>query len=236
MSIKIAIFGASGRLGRSIINQMADPFLVSSEPDLYIDASLPPGVPKHLQIALASKRPIVIGVTGLSDEVHTLLFNASHSIPIFYSPNFSLGAALLKKFAAFMAQSFYADADIDLIETHHVQKKDAPSGTALSIANTLRTHGKNPTIHSIRSGQTVGIHELILNTAEEQLSLTHTAHSRSAFARGALSAARFLLQQPPGLYGMDDLLESIKLSKKKEKDGRDVRFAHPRTPTGPTET
>ncbi len=211
MSIKIAIFGESGRLGRSIVNRISDPFIVSPEPDIYIDASLPPGVPKHLETAVASKRPIVIGVTGLSDQVHALMSDASQSIPVFYSPNFSLGSALLKKFAAFMAHSFYADADIDLIETHHVQKKDSPSGTALSIAKALRAQGKNPTIHSIRSGQTVGIHELILNTAEEKISLIHTAHSRDAFARGALAAAAFLIKQTPGLYGMDDLLVNLTL-------------------------
>ena len=162
-------------------------------------------MPKHLEIALAVKRPLVIGVTALPEETHTLIAKASQTIPIFYSPNFSLGIALLKKFAEFMAHSFHPNADIDLIETHHNQKKDAPSGTALSIAEALEEKGKKPTLHSIRSGQTVGIHELIFNTAEEQISLTHTAHSRDAFARGALSAAAFLVKQPPGLYGMEDL-------------------------------
>jgi 4-hydroxy-tetrahydrodipicolinate reductase len=117
-----------------------------------------------------------------------------------------LGVALLKKFAAFMAHSFHEEADIDLIETHHIQKKDSPSGTALEIADVLRTNGRTTTIHSIRSGQIVGKHELIFNTGEEQISIAHTAHSRNAFARGSLAAAAFLLTQPPGLYGMNDLL------------------------------
>lgn len=105
-----------------------------------------------------------------------------------------------------MAQAFHPNADIDLIETHHNQKKDLPSGTALSLEKTLRAKGKTPTIHSIRSGQIVGIHELIFNTTEEKISFTHTSHSRDAFAKGALAAAAFLLKQPPGLYGMDNLL------------------------------
>jgi 4-hydroxy-tetrahydrodipicolinate reductase len=206
MSIKVAIFGASGRLGRSIANLVTDPFLLAEDADLYIDASLPPGVPAHLEIALSAKRPIVIGVTGLSTETHALIAHASKSIPIFYSPNFSLGIALLKKFAEFMAQSFHREANVDLIETHHLEKKDAPSGTALSLAKSLQENGRNPTLHSIRSGAIVGIHELIFNTAEEKISLIHTAHSRDAFARGALAAAAFLLKQSPGLYGMDNLL------------------------------
>jgi 4-hydroxy-tetrahydrodipicolinate reductase len=206
MIIRIAIFGASGRLGRSISNLAIDPFILSPEPNVYIDASQPPAVPKHLETAVASLCPIVIGVTGLSDDVHALITKASQWIPVFYSPNFSLGAALLKKFAEFMARSFHANADIDLIETHHAQKKDAPSGTALAIEKTLRANGKKPKIHSIRSGQIIGVHELIFNTAEEKISFTHTAHSRNAFARGALEAAAFLVKQPPGLYSMDDLL------------------------------
>ena len=206
MPIKVAIFGAHGRLGRSIANRIAHPFVLDSEPDLYIDASLPPAVPKHVLLAVETKRPIVIGVTGLPAETHSLLSDAAQSIPVFYSSNFSLGALLLKKFAAFIAASFHEEANIDLIETHHVQKKDAPSGTALDIASVLQSGGKAPTIHSIRSGQIVGKHELIFNTSEEELSLTHTAHSRDAFARGSFIAASFLLTKPPGLYGMDDLV------------------------------
>ncbi len=211
MSLKVTIFGATGRLGSSISNLAAvDPrfSLHSEEIDVYIDASLPPGVPKHLDIALAAKRPIVIGVTGLGEDVHASFHKAAKTIPILYAPNFSLGVALLQRFAKFAAEAFHANADIDLIETHHVQKKDAPSGTALAIAKNLKSIGKNPTLHSIRSGQTVGKHELILNTAEEQISLTHVAHSRDAFAKGALAAALFLSVRPPGLYGMEDVVNS----------------------------
>ena len=206
MPIKLAVFGATGRLGRSICNQIADPFLLSPDPDLYIDASLPPGVPHHLETAVAAKRPIVIGVTALSDETHTLLAAAAKSIPVFYSPNFSLGIALMKKFAEFISRAFHPEADIDLIETHHTKKKDAPSGTSLSIAKILEENGRKPTLHSIRSGEIIGIHELIFNTAEEQIAFTHTTHSRDAFARGALAAAAFLIRQDPGLYGMEDLM------------------------------
>jgi 4-hydroxy-tetrahydrodipicolinate reductase len=179
---------------------------LDSDPDLYIDASLPPAVPKHLSIAREAKRPIVIGVTGLSEETHALISAASKTIPIFYSSNFSLGIALLKKCAAWIAASFHEDVDIDLIETHHAMKKDAPSGTALDIAKILRAGGRTPHVHSVRLNDTIGKHELIFNTREEQLSLTHTAHSRDAFAKGSLAAAVFLIDKPPGLYGMDDLM------------------------------
>jgi 4-hydroxy-tetrahydrodipicolinate reductase len=203
MTIKVAIFGANGRLGRSISKLVADPW--DPNPDVYIDASLSPGVPNHLEIALKADRPIVIGVTGLPEKTHALMSEAANAIPVFYAPNFSLGIALFRKFAAALGASFHEEADIDLIETHHVQKRDAPSGTALALAAAV---GKKVNIHSIRSGQIVGKHELIFNTAEEQISIVHTSHSRDLFARGALAAARFLLTQPPGLYGMEHLLKN----------------------------
>jgi len=211
MPIKISVFGANGRLGRSIIQQMGQDFTLSGEPDLYIDASLPPGVFSHIETALLLKRPIVIGVTALEEKTEALMADAAKSIPIFYSSNFSLGAALLKKLSQFIATHFHPNADIDLIETHHVEKKDIPSGTAVALEKALRKKGKNPTLHSIRSAQTVGVHELIFNTAEEKISLTHTAHSRDAFGRGALAAATFLIKQPPGLYGMEDLLIDLRI-------------------------
>ena len=99
----------------------------------------------------------------------------------------------------------YFDEEIELIETHHAGKKDAPSGTALMLANTL----KNVKIQSIRSGEVVGEHQLIFRSKEERLTIGHEALTRAAFARGALAAARFLHNKPPGLYGMDDLVEKL---------------------------
>ena len=175
--------------------------------DLYIDVSLAPA--HTVQTVLDLKRPLVIGSTGLSPEDFIQLRNASKTIPLFYTANFSLGMALLCKLTREAARLFHPQADIDLIETHHKQKKDAPSGSALALAAIVQeSHPlhKTPPIHAIRSGKTIGEHELRFNTIEEQLILSHQAHSRDAFASGALAAARFLIGKPAGFYTMDDLL------------------------------
>ena len=143
---------------------------------------------------------MVIGTTGIDvAELKT----ASKSIPIFYAPNFSLGMALLKRAAAEIARSFPSEAHIDLIETHHAGKKDAPSGSALSLAAAVDREVK---IHSLRSGGIIGEHSLQFNTAEERIEIFHQVHTRDAFAKGALEAALFLMGKPAGLYGMDELL------------------------------
>jgi 4-hydroxy-tetrahydrodipicolinate reductase len=174
--------------------------------DVYIDASLPAALQSNLDAALAAKKPIVIAATGLSSSDIVSIQRASLAIPIFHAPNFSLGMALLRKFAEQASALFHTDADIDLIETHHTQKKDSPSGSALLLAKTI---GKPVNIHSIRSGKVVGEHTLIFNTPDERICLTHEAHSRDAFARGALAAARFLSSKPPGIYTMEDLIQLI---------------------------
>lgn len=132
--------------------------------------------------------------------------SAANAIPLFYAPNFSLGMALFRRLCLEAAEKFPA-CTVDLFEAHHAQKKDSPSGSALLLSHDLEQKGKRPSIHSIRSGQIIGEHKLLLNTNEERIELSHTAHSRMAFARGALEAARFLLhQQKPKLYSMDDLV------------------------------
>lgn len=176
---------------------------------LYLDVSTPSALAHNLEQATHHKKPLVVGTTGLSDTDLLLLEKAAQQIPLFYATNFSLGMALLYKLAAEAALRFHTHAEIDLIETHHTEKKDAPSGSSLALAKTVQeAHplSLSPRIHSIRSGQIVGEHELLFNTAEERLLLSHQAHSRDAFARGALAAARFLIPKPPGLYGMEDLL------------------------------
>ncbi|MDE3045872.1 MAG: 4-hydroxy-tetrahydrodipicolinate reductase [Verrucomicrobiota bacterium] len=177
--------------------------------DLYIDASLPKALPDNLQAAIRTKRPLVVGTTGLSPEDRVLLEETAQHIPLFYAANFSLGMALLHKLTRETARLFHPQADIDLIETHHAQKKDAPSGSALALAETIQdSHptGKALHLHSIRSGSLIGEHELRFNSDEEQLILSHRVHTRASFARGALAAARFLIDQPPGLYTMEHLL------------------------------
>lgn len=185
-------------LGLSLTDQL------QTKIDLLIDVSLPEGISERLPLASTHKLPLVIGTTGLSKSDFQLLQQFSSQIPIFYSANFSIGIALLHKFARAMSRFF--PAHVDLIEKHHSQKKDAPSGTALSLAKTVEEASATPVkIHSLRSGQIMGEHTLLFNTSEELLTLTHEVHSRKAFAKGALEAALFLKSQKPSLYGMDDL-------------------------------
>ena len=226
---RTAVFGASGRLGKEIAELMirdarfvAGPWIAhpksrfigqtlfnqvvistkdSHEADLYIDASIAQGFEERLEIALRRKKPIAIGTTGLNASQKALLSEASRTIPLLYTPNFSLGMALLKTLAQDVARKFYPDAAIDLIEMHHAQKKDAPSGSALLLSDAIRNEGhREIAIHSIRSGTIPGTHEILFNTPEESIRLIHSAYSRAAFAKGALQAAHFLLSQPPGLY------------------------------------
>lgn len=199
MSIKIGLIGSEGRMGKTLAALHPVIPVGKKTPRSSIDCDVLIDFSSHQALLenLSAKKPIVIGTTG-----HLTLASieeAAKHVPIFYSSNFSLGAAILHEVAKFISKHF--PADIDLIETHHATKKDAPSGTALHLAKSL----KDPKIHSIRSGTVIGEHTLIFNNAQERLTLSHQVHSRDAFARGALAAAYFLMGKPAGLYSMDDL-------------------------------
>ncbi len=237
--MNIGIFGATGRLGREIGAEIllrkdmkltavlgrsslgvdygvvlgGAPLgvLVEAEakgrlPDLFIDVSLREGLRERLTYG----RPMVIGTTGFSEEERCLLKEAAKNTAIFYSSNFSLGMALLKKMAADLARLFPGEVCIE--ETHHTKKKDAPSGSALSLAEAIeqvRPEIKVP-IASIRLSEVVGEHVLTFRGVEEKLRIAHEACSRRVFAWGALAAAKFIMGKPPGLYGMDELLAEKK--------------------------
>jgi 4-hydroxy-tetrahydrodipicolinate reductase len=238
--MKIALFGASGRMGRAIASAIVrEKDLILTEAivhahssslgkdlgalleqpplgialtmdyqgkaNLIIDMALPCAFPSALETALKHRLPIVIGTTGLSSAQMQKLVDTSTLIPVFYSANFSLGMALFRKLSRIASLQYHPECTADLIEIHHAQKKDAPSGSALMLAKDLEKTNKSLRIHSIRSGKIIGEHTLLFNSEEEQIELSHKVHSRSAFAKGALAAARFLIQQKPGLFGMDDL-------------------------------
>jgi len=214
--LRIGLIGASGRMGRAVTAlatsqtpivpfTSAHPPTPSAPVDVFLDLSLPAALMQNLQTALLAKKPIVVGTTGHAD--FTSLEAAARSIPVFYSANFSLGIALMNWAAAECAKRFPHTASIELIEAHHAEKKDAPSGTALLLARTIeaRRPGKVK-IQSIRSGQVVGNHALHFHSSDERLSLVHETLSRDAFASGALKACRFLALKTPGFYTMSDLL------------------------------
>ncbi|MBI5623198.1 MAG: 4-hydroxy-tetrahydrodipicolinate reductase [Elusimicrobia bacterium] len=158
--------------------------------------------------AAKAKVPAVIGSTGFNTVQSAQLRSASRSIPLLVSPNMSPGVNLLFHLAA-IAASVLADYEISISESHHSMKKDAPSGTALAMAKRVqeaRKSSKEVQTVSQRMGDIIGEHTLTLAGPHERLELTHRAHSRELFARGALEAALWLRGQKPGLYGMRDML------------------------------
>ncbi len=170
--------------------------------------------------------PLVVGTTGFDPEEKRKLEAFSAKIPVLISANFSKAVNLLFRLAGEAAKALGKDADIEIVERHHHFKKDAPSGTALKIADVvgkaIGSHqfvcgrgglvGERPKgeigIHALRTGDNPGEHTVVFGLMGECLELSHRALNRDGFARGAIDAARFLANKPPGLYTMDDLLGS----------------------------
>lgn len=193
--------------------------------DIVIDFSHYSAVPALINSCVAKNLPIVIATTGLTDDTKAMLPVASQIIPVFYSANMSLGINVLIKALQSVAPALENDFNIEIIEKHHNQKKDAPSGTALLLADSINDSLTKPKdylfgragndlenplsqmgIHAIRGGSIPGEHTVIFAGSNEILEFTHTALSRDIFANGALKAAEFLLKQSAGLYSMQDLL------------------------------
>jgi 4-hydroxy-tetrahydrodipicolinate reductase len=207
---------------------ISDPSKFEGVADVIIDFSHPAFLQTLLAFATARKIPAVIATTGLNSAQTEQLKVASAAVPIFSSANMSLGVNLVtelaKKAAAVLGDSF----DIEIVEMHHNQKLDAPSGTALMIADSIssvlqqepqyiydrhsvrRKREKNEIgIHAVRGGTIVGEHEIIFAGKDELITIKHSAMSKQIFATGAVNAALFLCGQKPGLYNMGDLVSSI---------------------------
>ncbi len=191
--------------------------------DVIIDFSHHSVTSELLKFAIERKKPLVIATTGQTEDEIALIHEASRKIPVFFASNYSIGVATLIRLAK-IAASALPDADIEIVETHHNRKIDAPSGTALTLFDAVKSvrtgavaklgrsgHARRERdevgIHSLRLANVVGIHEVFVTTAAEQLVLRHEAYSREVFARGALDAAMFLKDSEPGLYSMSDMLE-----------------------------
>ena len=172
--------------------------------------------------AAKKKLPLILCTTGYTDDELEYIKAASERTAVFRSGNMSVGVALLCSLAK-KAASVFPEADIEIVETHHNHKLDAPSGTALMLAEAIREvrpaaypvtgrsgHAKRTAdeigIHAIRMGNIVGEHEVIIGTPNQTITLKHEAHSRALFAEGALAAAGFLIGKGPGLYAMKDLV------------------------------
>ena len=240
--MKLIINGANGKMGH-IISDMAKS--EGEEIAASVDAMPSEGMYSHLEdfngnadcvidfsnhkaahelVTYCVKRnfPVLIASTGHTPEELELIHNASKKIPVFMSPNMSVGVALLADLAERVTKIF-GSCDIEMIEAHHNQKLDVPSGTALMLAKRIQEarpessfnigrheNGKRPAneigIHSLRYGTEVGTHEIIFSNGLETITLKHDAKNRALFAKGALSAVRWLVKQSAGFYDMKDFL------------------------------
>ncbi len=181
-----------------------------SQGDVLIEFTAPEATVAHAQLAQELRKPMVIGTTGLTPQHQAALAAAARAIPIVVSPNMSLGVNVLFELAQAAAKRLGPSYDVEVIESHHRHKKDAPSGTAKRLAEALAAaRGMPPEkipVHAVRAGDIVGDHTVILAGPSERLELTHRAHHRDVFAQGALRAAQFVATQKPGLYDMSHVL------------------------------
>lgn len=193
--------------------------------DVIIDFSHPSALSGVLKYALSSKTPAVISTTGLNEEQINSLHLASSQIPIFFSANMSLGVSLVSELVKKAASVLGNNFDIEIVEAHHNKKIDAPSGTALMLADSVsqgleyqpvyeyNRHAKREKrtkneigIHAIRGGTIVGEHEVIFAGNDEIITVSHSARSKSVFATGSINAALFLAQKDEGMYSMKELV------------------------------
>ena len=246
--MKILLSGISGHMGREVVKLAqagyrgseltagVDAFADGSEPvptaksfaeacydvDCIVDFSHHSLTHELLDYAVAHKLPVVLATTGQTAEEREYIETASRQIPVFFAANYSLGVALLIELAKKTVQVM-PEAEIEIVEKHHDRKLDAPSGTALAIADAIKGvkenvftvcgrsgQGKRTKeeigIHAIRMGNIVGEHEVIVGTPNQTITLKHEAHSRALFAEGALAAAEFLVCKGPGLYDMSGMI------------------------------
>ncbi len=198
----------------------------TTEKFVLIDFTSPEATLNHLKNAVKIGCPMVIGTTGLNKSQEDDIKEASFKIPVVYSPNMSVGVNLLFKLIQVAAKTLKENYDIEISETHHRFKKDAPSGTAKKIAQIIADelkidydkdtkHGRvgigerKPReigMHCLRAGDIVGEHTILFSTLGERIELTHRAHSRATFALGAIKAAKFAANAEPKLYTMMDVL------------------------------
>jgi len=222
--VGLLVCGAEGRMGSRVCAlAQSDPrFLLRgglskatprSERDfllrscgVVVDFSVPSAALDLARACAAARKALVIGTTGLSEAQAAALARLAKRAPIFLAPNFSPAVALLGALAR-LAAAGLPGYDAAIFEVHHRAKKDAPSGTALRLAQAVKAgSGKTPAIASERVGAVVGEHTVTIAGPFERLELTHRAQSRDLFAQGALDAAAWTARRKPGLYGMDDML------------------------------
>ena len=236
---RLAVLGASGRMGQAVLRLAGEldfevvaqvsagedlASIGRSQPEVVIDFSSPEATRALSVIAADAGAAIVSGTTGLDENSLRCLDAASARVPIFWAPNMSVGVHVLGVLVARAIEMLGPDFDIEITEAHHRRKVDAPSGTALRLAEIAQstrserstiTHGREGRpgartateigMHAIRGGDVIGDHHVHLLGEGERIELVHRASSRDLFARGALRAARFVIGKPPRRYSMSDL-------------------------------
>jgi len=220
--VRALLIGAAGRMGKTVLDLAQNNRKIeiaaqcdlgdSIEPaikncDVAIDFSQADSTDEICRAALKHVKPLVIGTTGHSQQQREKIERTAHSVPIVLASNFSVGVNVLFWLAQKTAELLGPDFDPEIVETHHKMKKDAPSGTAKTLAEILKTvRNSEIQIQSIREGDIVGEHTVIFSGPGERLELTHRATNRGIFAAGALRAAKWIINKPPGLYSMQNVL------------------------------
>ena len=248
--LKLILVGCNGYMGRVVTNMVAnDPTItisagidintknkdsypvyatpddITETADVILDFSIPSALEGILKYAISNKMPAILCATGYSQEQLADIEKASKQIPVFRSGNMSLGINLLADLIKRACTVLGEDFDIEIVERHHRRKVDAPSGTALMLANAAsdalpdkpeyvyereskrKPRGKNEIgISAVRGGTIVGVHDVIFAGQDEVIELRHTAASRDVFASGAIKAAKYMQNKQPGLYDMKDML------------------------------
>jgi 4-hydroxy-tetrahydrodipicolinate reductase len=229
--IRISLFAPNGRMGKAIARVVVEEpgFAIDQDHgDVLVDFSAPDALQDSLDRALSAGIPIIVGTTGLDESANERIGAAAKQIAVLRAPNTSLGITVLAQLVERAAQLLGPEWDIEIVETHHRMKADAPSGTAWQLAHAAAC-GRGSDIDSeagragtglsrkagaigmasLRGGTVAGEHDVMFLGEKERVILSHKAENRLIFARGALAGARFLVGKPAGLYSMRDVVDAL---------------------------
>lgn len=219
--INVVVAGYKGRMGgliAKLVDEASDMMFaggadidaplkdVIDKADVVIDFTQAEAAAANAGLAAEMGKPIVIGTTGLNDEQRARVKSASERIPVIHAPNMSLGVNVLFHMINTAASTLGDNFNIEISETHHTKKLDKPSGTAKRMHEIATAGGRNVEVHAFREGDVVGDHTITFESPEEILEIKHHAKTRQLFARGAVTAARWIVGKEPGLYDMSDVL------------------------------